>query len=472
MNLTLLVAVGVLCGAAIACNHHGPTSRGSSCGLSPKLQREIQSYAPIANKIFSYVLTGGYKHRTWSNLATFVDKFGSRISGSENLERSIDYMLDVQKAAGLDNVHKEPAQVPKWVRGKEKAMLVLPRRKKLDMLGLGGSVGTPAHGIRAEVLVLKDFNELESRKHEVKGKIVLFNEKWEGYHPTKFYRKKAAPRCEKYGAVAALIASVTDYSIDSPHTGSFEGSSIPAAALTKEDAALLTRLSAAGEKLVIHLHMEGKNHPWVTSHNTISELVGSELPHESCIVSGHLDSWDVGQGAMDDAGGSFIAWNSLALLKELNLRPRRTLRSILWTAEEQGCIGAEAYFRNHKDEVPSINFVMESDEGTFNPLGLQFAGNGEAQCIMREIMKLMEPIGATQLEVLDSVGSDLQQWLDLGVPGVSLVNSNERYFWFHHTDGDTMSVQDPDEMDKCTALWATTLYILADLKDRLPRNSI
>ena len=218
--------------------------------------------------------------------------------------------------------------------------------------------------------------------------------------------------------------------------------------------------------------MQNEHRPDFTSHNTIGELTGSAIPSETVLVSGHIDSWDVGQGAMDDAGGSFLALNVLLLLKQMDLRPKRTLRSVMWTGEEQGCYGAAAYFNNHKDEVPTMDLVIESDAGTFNPTGLIFSGNAEAQCILQEISNLMSPINATGLEFSSGAGPDVGNWIRAGVPGMSLLNDNERYFWFHHSEGDTMTVENPDELDRSTALWAAAIYIIADLDNMLPRDLV
>jgi len=358
----------------VLCIVHGVTAE-DTCNLPDKLVKEIASYAPIVDQIFDYVLNGGFKHRTWNTLATFVDQFGSRISGTKNLENAIDYMIETQTAAGLDNVHKEPVQVPHWVRGAESAFLVEPRHEELTMMGLGGSVGTPAEGLVAPVLVVQNFDELEARSSEVEGKIVVFNEPWEGYGNTVNYRFGGASKVAKYGGAACLIASVTGFSINSPHTGSGGHASIPNVALAREDTNMLSRMAARGEEIVIRLQMEAKDLGMATSHNTVGELIGSTLPKENVLVSGHLDSWDVGQGAMDDGAGAFLAWNTLVLLKELNLTPKRTLTSVLWTAEEQGLYGVEQYFKDHEHELDHMDLAVESDEGTFNPRGLQFAGN-------------------------------------------------------------------------------------------------
>lgn len=205
------------------------------------------------------------------------------------------------------------------------------------------------------------------------------------------------------------------------------------------------------------------------SRNTLIDYLGTEHPEQLVIVSGHIDSWDVGQGAMDDGGGVFVSWAAPVILKRLNLKPRRTLRTIFWTAEEPGLIGAYAYERKHRHENNYINFVMESDEGTFAPLGLEVGGTQEARCIVAEVLKLFQNINASQLVETNSPGSDIAAITSAGIPGASLYNANERYFWYHHTDGDTMNVESPEELDLGAAFWTAVSYIIADLSVDIPK---
>ncbi|KAK9884491.1 hypothetical protein WA026_007332 [Henosepilachna vigintioctopunctata] len=442
--------------------------------ITKSLKQEIASYQPIVDKIINETVNGCFKSSTYNELAYFVDKFGYRFAGTDNLENAIDYMLEKSKLKKLENVHGEKVAVQAWIRGQESATLLQPRRQNLPMLGLGLSIGTPPEGITAEVLVVTSFDELESRKSEALGKIVLFVPEYISYGKTVIYRSKAASRAAKHGAVAALIRSITPFSIRTPHTGmqSYDANvtKIPVAALTVEDAHMLKRISDRGQKVVVNLKMEAHFGDIKTSRNTIAELRGSEKPEKIVIISGHLDSWDVGQGAMDDGGGAFISWNALVMLKALNLRPRRTIRTILWTAEEVGYVGAKQYYKDHKNETQNWNFIMESDEGTFTPYGLNYVSGNRGACILEEVVKLFAPLNATSSLRSDYVGSDITLWLMDGIPGASLLQRNENYFWFHHSPGDTMDVEDPVSLDKNTALWAATAYILADLKEDFPRN--
>nr|XP_022909542.1 carboxypeptidase Q-like [Onthophagus taurus] len=445
-----------------------------NCNVSDDLKKEIQSYRDITKKIIYELTDGKWKGFVYNEISKFVDRFGFRMAGTQNLENSIDYMLDKLDRFDLDGVKGENVTIPHWVRGSESAFLITPRRQKLAILGLGYSVGTPPGGILAEAIVVNSFEELDQIGPKVSGKIVVFNQTYLSYPKTVKYRSLAASKAVKYGAVATLIRSITPYSLYTPHTGMQDYQpgvpKIPAAAITVEDAHMLARMQARGSKLTIKLEMGAKLLPDSQSRNVIADITGNAFPDKSVVVSGHIDSWDVGQGALDDAGGAFLSWGALAVLKKLNLRPKRTLRSILWTAEEEGLIGAEAYFKRHQSENDKLTLLMESDEGTFTPLGLEFRGSNDAACILQEILKLLKPINATQLKRGDSVGSDISIWDKTDVPTAALLNKNEKYFWYHHTDADTMDALNSDDLDKCTAVWATVSYIVADLSIDLPRK--
>lgn len=408
-----------------------------------------------------------------------TDKFGARMTGSQSLEDAIDYMVDEMKKAGLDNVHTENATVPHWERGYENCQMLSPRRAKINICGFGFTVGTLRGGLVADVVAVESFDEFDKIPNsEVRGKIVLFVPKWEGYGKTVKYRSHAASVASKKGAVAALVRSITPYSIGSLHTGMQSYASdvtnkIPVAAVTVEDAYMMLRLYRRGEKITLHLEMQDQNFPDTVSRNTIGELAG-ETKTPVVVVSGHLDSWDIGVGAMDDGGGAFIAWKALHLLKRLNVKqPKRTIRAILWTAEEQGIVGASEYEKQHKSqEKEEFNFFIESDMGTFTPLGLDFSGNKQAECIFKEVLKLMTPLNATKFDSPIDAGPDIERWANRGFPSASLITQNEKYFYYHHSAGDSMLVENPDDLDKNTALFAAAAYIIADLSIDMPKDLI
>ncbi|XP_069477503.1 carboxypeptidase Q [Ambystoma mexicanum] len=439
---------------------------------SKHVKEEIADYADIAQDIINLAVYGKAQNRSYDRLGLFVDTVGNRISGSRNLELAIGYMYKALQQDGLENVALEPVKVPHWVRGEESAMMLEPRNQSLAILGLGSSVGTPAEGITAEVLLVTSFEELRSRASEAKGKIVVYNQPYISYGETVQYRAFGAVEAAKVGAVASLIRSISPFSIYSPHTGWQDYQSgvpkIPTACITVEDAEMMGRMASRGTKIVIRLKMGAKTFPDADSFNTVAEIVGSKYPEQVVLLSGHLDSWDVGQGAMDDGGGAFISWEALSLLKDLGLRPKRTLRLVLWTGEEQGGVGASQYYELHKINISNFDVVMESDIGTFMPLGIQFTGNDKARGIMREIMKLLKPINITNL-YKPAEGTDIEYWMQAGVPGASLLDDFSKYFWFHHSQGDTMAVQDPRTMNLCAAVWTVVSYLIADMEEMLPR---
>ena len=441
--------------------------------LPLKLVQDISNYSDIASKIIEYSLSGPGENQSYNRLATFVDRYGPRISGSTNLEESIDHMLYLLQEDELDNVHGEEVNVTHWVRGKEKAQLLEPRLAELAILGLGSSIGTPSGGITADAVVMRSFDELEERKDEVKDRIVIFNPTFVSYGVTVAYRAYGASRASKYGAVATLIRTIAPFSIYSPHTGLQDYDSsvtpIPSACITIEDANMLDRLERAGERLSIRLSMETENLPMASSRNTVAEITGSTYPEQVVVVSGHLDSWDVGQGAMDDGGGAFISWQALSIIKGMGLTPKRTLRLVMWTDEESGGVGSQQYYQLHRNKSENYSILFESDEGVFLPYGIQFSGSPEAKAVMEQIGQLLVSINAS--EVYDNGGgTDVGWWRADKVPTASLANHNEHYFWYHHSHADTMDVLDPVEMNLCSAVWAVYAYVLADIDNVLPRG--
>ena len=410
----------------------------------------------------------------YARLAQLTDRFGHRLSGSASLEHALDWIIREMLSDGLENVRGEPVMVPRWVRGRESATLVSPRSASLRMLGLGGSIATPRRGITAPVLVVTSFDDLAGKAAEARGKIVLFDVPFTNYGATVQYRSRGAVEAARVGAVAALIRSVASNSMQNPHTGAMRYDTavrkIPAAALSVEDAAMLHRMYDRGERVVLTLKMEAKTHPDAMSRNVVAELAGRERPEEIVVLGGHIDSWDVGQGAMDDGGGSVAAWEAVRLLKRLGLRPRRTLRVVLWTNEENGLRGANAYRDAHAAEIPKHVMAMESDAGVFAPQGFSVDGSPEAVAMMRELAPLLEPIGATRISA-GGAGADVGPITALGVPGLGLQVDGTRYFWYHHSEADTMDKLDPREMAQCVAAMAVMAYVIAEMPETLPRRT-
>jgi carboxypeptidase Q len=440
--------------------------------IPPVLQAQgniEDDYGEVATRIIATALQDS---SAYARLAELVDRFGPRFSGSENLERALDWILAEMEADGLENVRGEPVMVPRWVRGEESVTLIEPRPRTLPMLGLGGSVGTPPEGVTAEVLVVGSWEELEARRAEAAGKIVLYNVPFTNYGRTVQYRVTGAIVAAQAGAVAALLRSVTPYSLQSPHTGmttySDDVDRIPFAAITVEDAEMLQRMSDRGARLVVRLEMDAETLPDVESRNVMAEVRGNELPDEVVVMGGHIDSWDVGQGAMDDAGGSVVAWEAVKLLHRMGLSPRRTIRVALWTNEENGLRGGTAYRDAHADELEGHVLAIESDGGVFKPLGFGFGGSDAAFSIVSEIGKLLDPIGAGTIS-RPGGGADIGPIMREGVPGMGLRVDGDKYFWYHHTHADTVDKLDPREVAECVAAMAVMAYVVADLPEALPR---
>lgn len=431
----------------------------------------VARYQVAAQRIIAAALADSGAYR---RLAELTDRFGHRFSGSESLERAIDWILDQMRRDGLQNVRGEPVTVPRWVRGAERAELLAPIARPLPMLGLGGSIATPPGGITAEVLVVSSFDELERRGAEAKGRIVLFDAPFTTYGQTVPYRRNGAVAAARHGAVASLIRSIAPYSMKTPHTGNMAYDSvvprIPHAALTLEDAMLLHRLQNRGERPVVKLEMSAQQLPPGQSRNVVAELVGRDKPDEIIVLGGHIDSWDVGTGAMDDGGGCVVAWEAVRLLARLGLRPRRTLRVVFWTNEENGLAGANAYRDAHAAELDRHVLAIESDAGVFAPRGYGFTGSDSAYRIMRWAGSLLRAIGSDSV-ARGGGGADIGPLMQRGVPGAGLVVDGTRYFWYHHTDADTVDKLDPAEMARCVATLAVMIYVIGELDYRLPRST-
>lgn len=427
-------------------------------------------YRPAADRLIDAALADS---AAWNKLARLTDSFGPRLSGSANLERAIDWILAEMRREGLDSVRGEPVMVPHWVRGEESAVMTAPWRKRLGMLGLGMSVGTPPGGIEAEVLVVSSFEELEQRKADARGRIVVYDAPFTTYGETVRYRSSGASAAARHGAVAVLVRSVASQSLYTPHTGTMTYDSvaprIPAAAITVEDAMLLHRLQRAGKPPRVRLVMGAETRPDAPSRNVVAEIRGSERPEEVVVLGGHIDSWDVGQGAMDDGAGCVVAWEAVRLIRALGLTPRRTIRVVLWTNEENGLRGGGAYRDAHRDAVDRHVLAIESDNGVFTPSGFAFTGSDSARARITEIARLLERINATSVST-GGGGADIGPLMQLGVPGMNPEVDGSRYFWYHHSDADTIDKLDPRDMGLVTAALAVMAYVVADLPEPLPRS--
>ena len=425
----------------------------------------------------SRIITAARADRdAFAKLRQLTDTIGHRLSGSPQLDVAITWAAKTMTDEG-HVVRLEPVMVPHWVRGVEQGELTAPIARPLHLIGLGGTVPTPRGGIVAPVIIIRSWDELDQRAADVKGKLVLFDvamptwsEKGSGYGDVSRFRSRGPSRAAKAGV---LMRSVTAHSLRTPHTGSLtydpEQPKIPAAAITVEDADLIARLSESGP-VTVKLRLESKTLPDAQSHNVIAELKGRERPDEIVVIGGHIDSWDVGQGAHDDGAGCVMMMQALTVLKKLGLVPRRTIRVVLFTNEENGLRGGKEYAAKHADEAPRTVLALEADSGGFAPRGFSLETKPEVEQRVRarfaDLSALLRPLGVTQLEVGHG-GADVMALVPLGVPTAGLITEGSKYFDYHHTEADTLDKVDPAALADDVAAVAVLAYIAAEMPERL-----
>lgn len=448
----------------------------SPVSISPQLRSELAALRDAA-------LADNYAYQQTAHL---TDSIGPRPVGSLQGQAAVQYVADELRREGLQ-VQLEAMQVPHWIRGVETAELVeYPGQapgttQKIVLTALGGNTPTAASGVTADIVVARSFEELKALgRDKVAGKIVLFNVPFdkqkaanglagEAYGEAVAYRGSGPKAAAELGAAACLVRSVggADYRI--PHTGWSEPAGIPAGAVTSEDADLMARLAAQG-KVRIHLTLTSENGAEVTSYNVIADLKGSEHPEQVVIVSGHLDSWDLGTGAIDDAAGVAVAMETAYLVQELHLHPRRTIRVIAWMDEENGGKGHEVYAKEHAAEMANHVAAIESDLGAGHPLGFEAKINPAALPLLKPVQDVLESFGANLMRLSErSPGADIAPMAKVGVPTFGVMQDNRTYFNYHHTAADTLDKIVPQELRENAAAMAVLGYALASMPEPLPR---
>ena len=409
----------------------------------------------------------------WDRLAELTDTFGARLTGSENLTRAIAWATETMKKDGLDRVRTEKVMAPKWVRGHESLEIVDPPHHLIPLLGLGGSTATPPAGVEADVLVVSSMDELQKRSAEAKGRIVLFDAPYTSYGETVVYRSGGARIAAQHGAVGMLLRSVGPMGLRTTHTGGMqygdEGAKIPAAAISVEDSQRIQRMVARGRRVRVRLKMEAHFDPDVESANVIGEITGRERPDEIVLVGCHFDSWDAATGASDDAVGCIATWESLRLMKKLKIQPRRTVRLVLFTNEENGLRGGTAYKDAYLKDAPNHVLAIESDSGVFAPARLAFSGSESARRIIAEIGTLLAGIDMHNVGP-GGGGADIGPIAQAGsVPMMAYSGDATKYFTIHHTPADTVERIMPAEVSKAAASLAVMTYVVAEMPERLPK---
>ena len=432
-------------------------------------------------------LASDYAYRQTAYLANNI---GPRLTGSPQAARAVEYVAEELKKLGLD-VRLQKLSVPHWVRGLEKAELVefpgmaAGTTQKVVVTALGGSIATPDDGMLGEIVVVSSFDELNALGRErIEGKIVLFNNKFDrgmaasgfggnAYGQAVQYRGGGAIAAGRLGAIAVLVRSAGGSQNRLVHTGAMRYDAnikqIPAGAVSFEDAEIIAYLAKMG-KVRIRLLLTPQTLPNETSYNVIADLKGSELPDEVVIVGGHLDSWDLGTGAIDDACGVAMSMQVPYLLKQLKIRPKRTIRMIAFMNEENGSVGGRTYGEEQAASMSKHFAAIESDLGASHPLGFLFSGKAEALPYFAPISNILREQGAgiAQLQP-GGVGADIGPLTQGGVPSFAPFFDTRTYFNYHHTAADTFDKIMPKELAEGGSVMAVLAYALANLEAPLPR---
>jgi hypothetical protein len=431
-------------------------------------------------------LNSDYAYRQVAHLANNI---GPRLSGSAQAAKSVEYVASELKALGCE-VQLEKVMVPHWVRGEETAALVQwpgmaeNTTQKIELCALGGSVATPPEGITAEVVAVRNFDELKALPREkVAGKIVVFNYPFDkqmaavgrggaAYERAVVSRGGGPSAAARQGAIACLIRSVGGADYRLPHTGQTkyadDAPKIPAGAVTAEDADLIADLVRQGT-VRMKLVLTPQTLPEVQSYNVIGDIKGTERPEQVVVVSGHLDSWDLGTGAIDDGAGVAVSMEAVNLIQKLKLRPKRTIRVIAWMNEENGLIGSKTYAKDHEKEFGNHFAAMETDGGAGHPLGLNIEGKREMKAMLEPVAAILEESGAGMLTLVEHCGADIEPMEAAGVPAFSPIQDSRFYFNYHHTSADTLDKIVPKELAENSAVVAVAAYALANIEQSLPR---
>ncbi|MFY9742974.1 MAG: M20/M25/M40 family metallo-hydrolase [Candidatus Sulfotelmatobacter sp.] len=486
---TAIPALVLLVTAAANAQNAQPKPAPSASWSSPPQTTLVdqQNFPPLLLQQLSAIKAAALNDDyAYHELQHLTENIGARPTGSPQATAAAQYVADEMRKLGLE-VRLQPVTVAHWVRGEETAALVeypgmVPgTSQKIVLTALGGSTSTPADGLTADVITVNNFDELKALgRDQVAGKIVLFNEPFDkqkaaaGYAFASYgeavrYRAAGPKAAAELGAVACLVRSVGNADYRLPHTGFSVPAGIPAAAVTAEDADLIAHLTAEG---IVHMHLTltPQKLPDETSYNVIADLKGSEFPDQVVIVSGHLDSWDLGTGAIDDGAGVVMAMETAEILQRLHLRPARTLRVIAWMDEETGGSGSRAYAVEYAKDFANCIAAIESDSGAAHPLGFEVKASPADIDLLRPVQSVLMSVGATVMRpVTESPGADIEPMSDAGVPAFGVMQDGRTYFNYHHTAADTLDKVVPRELQENAAAMAVLAYGLTNMKESLPR---
>jgi carboxypeptidase Q len=487
-NWRYLFCVGFALTTVSGLAQSGSPVEGSTATPTPSPTPIVFSPRTLADlkRLQQAALNSDYAYREVAHLANNI---GPRLSGSAQAAKAVEYVASELKAIGCE-VQLEKVMVPHWVRGEETAALIQwpgqaeNTTQKIVLCALGASVATPSDGIIAEIVAVKNFDELKAMPRDrVAGKIVLFNYPFdkqmaaegrggEAYGEAVVYRGDGPSEAARQGAVACLIRSVggADYRI--PHTGQTkyadDAPKIPAGAVTAEDADLIVDLVRQGP-VRMKLVLTPQTLPDVESANVIGDIKGSEHPEQIIVVSGHLDSWDLATGAIDDGAGVAVSMEAANLVRKLHLKPKRTIRVIAWMNEESGLAGSKQYAKDHEKEWPNHFAAMETDNGAGHPIGLNIKGKSEIRKMLAPVLAVLQESGAGGTNHAEHVGADIEPMENADVPAFSPIQDSRFYFNYHHTAADTLDKIVPKELAENSAVVAVAAYALANMEQSLPR---
>ena len=487
MRVAIAVLLIVSATAAYAAEPSKPEATAAASATPAPTPRVFSDQALVdCTKLRDAALASDY---AWRQVAHLSNNIGPRLSGSAGAAEAVRYVGEELKKLGCE-VRLEKVMVPHWVRGEESAALTQypgqapDTTQKVVLCALGGSVATPPAGLTAEVIVVRNFAELKSLSAEkTKGKIILFNYPFdkemaaegragEAYGEGVRYRAEGPSAAAYHGAVACLIRSVGGAEYRLPHTGMTRYTEnipkVPAAALAAEDADMIADLVQQGP-VKMKLLLTPQTLPDAESANVIGDIKGSEHPEQVVIVSGHLDSWDLGRGAIDDGAGVAVSMEVANLVKQLGLHPKRTIRVIAWINEENGEAGSKQYARDYEKEMPNHVAVMETDNGAGHPVGLNIKWQPEIKPMLRPVAAILQECGAGMLTFVEHCGADTEPMEKMGIPAFSPIQDSRYYFNYHHTAADTLDKIVPKELAENSAVVAVAIYALANSENPFPR---
>jgi carboxypeptidase Q len=431
-----------------------------------------QNHEENIKKLFDEELTNGHAYK---NLRVLCKEIGNRLSGSPEAAAAVEYTKQLMESYGFDTVYLQPVMVPHWVRGESDVVRVVNSNKvgtkELNSLALGNAIGTGPGGLVGEVIEVSGIDHVNELGKKVEGKIVFYNGEMDPTLVNTFsacggavsQRGSGASEAAKFGAKAVVIRSMSNRRDDIPHTGSLRYKAlmpiIPALAISTNDADLLSSLLKDQPNMKVYLESHGKQLEDVLSYNVIGEITGTEKPDEIIAVGGHLDSWDVGEGAHDDGSGCIQAIEALRLYKALGWKPKRTIRAVMWMNEENGLRGGTEYARVAKEKGEKHIAALESDSGGFLPIGFSSTGTDEQRNKIIGWKDYFLPFNIWQFDRRGG-GADIGPLRDQGTVLIGLSPDSQKYFIYHHTAADVFEAVDQRELELGAAAMAAMVYLL------------